>query len=208
MHKSRGHGRRTHTKHRRRSNTRLLIAVVAALACLGLLGRGAAQIVASHKSPLGPGIHVFFSPNGGCTDAIVTEINAARRTVHVEAYAFTSSPIARALVNAARRGVDVEVVLDKSNATDRYTVATFLVGQGIPTYIDAKYAIAHSKNIIIDGATIITGSFNFTKSAEYRNAETLLIIKGFPEVARKFEANFAHEQAESYPYVRKGWKSW
>src|SRR5208283_3803153 len=86
----------------------------------------------------------------------------AKRTVLVQAYSFTSAPIAKALVDAHKRGVDVEVVLDKSQKTEKYSSADFLAHAGIPTKIDSKHAIAHNKIMVIDSATVITGSFNFT----------------------------------------------
>jgi phosphatidylserine/phosphatidylglycerophosphate/cardiolipin synthase-like enzyme len=120
---------------------------------------------------------VYFSPNGGCTEAIVKEISAAKREILVQAYSFTSAPIAKALVEAHKRGVRVEAILDKSQRTEKYSSATFLANSRIPTFIDARHAIAHNKIMIIDHDTVITGSFNFTKAAEEKNAENLLIIK-------------------------------
>ena len=73
-----------------------------------------------------PAIDVYFSPNGGATHAIVQALASARQRVRVQAYSFTSAPIAKALVDARRRGVDVVVVLDSSQQTDRYSSATFL----------------------------------------------------------------------------------
>jgi phosphatidylserine/phosphatidylglycerophosphate/cardiolipin synthase-like enzyme len=124
-----------------------------------------------------PTIEVYFSPHGGCTDAIIKELNKAKSSVLVQADSFTSAPIAKALLNAHKRGVKVEVLLDKSQRIQKYSSATFLSNQGIPTKIDAQHAIAHNKVMIIDGETVITGSFNFTKAAEENNAENLLVIK-------------------------------
>jgi phosphatidylserine/phosphatidylglycerophosphate/cardiolipin synthase-like enzyme len=81
------------------------------------------------------------------------------------------------LVYAFRQGVKVEVILDKSQRTERYTSATFLTNAGISTLIDSRHAIAHNKVIIIDRETLITGSFNFTKAGKEKNAENLLIFK-------------------------------
>ena len=69
-------------------------------------------------------------------------------------------------MNAHKRGVKIEVILDKSQGTQKYSSATFLYNQGIPVKIDAQHAIAHNKVMITDGETVITGSFNFTKAAE------------------------------------------
>ncbi len=124
-----------------------------------------------------PDVSVRFSPGGGATDSIVDVINGAKSEILVEAYSFTSVPIAKALVYAHRRGVHVEAVLDKSQRTEKYSSADFLVNMGIPTYIDSAHAIMHNKVMIVDRSTIITGSFNFTKAAEERNAENLLIIR-------------------------------
>jgi len=108
-------------------------------------------------------IQVFFSPKGGCTEAVVENVGKAKLTILVQAYSFTSAPIAKALVDAAKRGVKVQVILDKSQRTEKYSDADFLLHEGVPTFIDAKHAIAHNKIIIIDSHTILTGSFNFTK---------------------------------------------
>jgi phosphatidylserine/phosphatidylglycerophosphate/cardiolipin synthase-like enzyme len=145
---------------------------------------------------------VYFSPRGGATEAIVQVIQAAQHQILVQAYGFTSAPIAKALLDAHKRGVQVLAVLDKSNETDKYSVATFLVNAGIKTLIDAEHAIAHSKVMVIDSATIITGSFNFTKKAEASNAENLLVIKEAPELVHAYEANIQAHAAHAHLYAR------
>ncbi len=146
-----------------------------------------------------PTIDVYFSPKGGCTEAVVKELGTAKKTVLVQAYSFTSAPIAKALVDAHKRGVDIRVILDKSQRTAKYSSADFVAHAGIPTFIDAKHSIAHNKIIVIDGATVLTGSFNFTKAAEEKNAENLLVIRD-KAVAEKYTANWqAHvEHSENY----------
>ncbi len=150
-----------------------------------------------------PPIQVYFSPNGGCTEAVVKELDAAKQSVLVQAYSFTSSPIAKALVEAHKRGVKVEVILDKSQRTEKYSEADFLVNMGIPTRIDDKHAIAHNKVMVIDNSKVITGSFNFTKSAEEKNAENLLVIRS-PDLAAKYTANWNAHAAHSEPYTARG----
>ncbi len=139
---------------------------------------------------------VYFSPKGGCTQAIVKEIDNATLEVLVQAYSFTSKPIAQALVNAKKRAVNVEAILDKSQKTAKYTSATFLANMKIPTYIDSKHAIAHNKIIIIDKETVITGSFNFTAAAEDKNAENVIIIKS-KELAVLYIDNFLKHKSHS-----------
>jgi phosphatidylserine/phosphatidylglycerophosphate/cardiolipin synthase-like enzyme len=90
---------------------------------------------------------------------------------------FLFAHIAKALIDAHKRGVKVEAILDKSQRSEKYTSAAFLANSRIPTFLDARHAIAHNKIMLIDRETVITGSFNFTKAAEEKNAENLLIIR-------------------------------
>jgi phosphatidylserine/phosphatidylglycerophosphate/cardiolipin synthase-like enzyme len=147
-----------------------------------------------------PTWQVYFSPKGGATEAIIRELNKAKSTVFVQAYSFTSAPIAKALLNAHKRGVKVEVILDKSQKTDEYSSATFLFNAGIPVKIDAAHAIAHNKVIIIDEETVITGSFNFTKAAEESNAENLLIIHD-KKLTERYIKNWQEHAQHSEVYV-------
>ena len=151
-----------------------------------------------------PPVEVYFSPRGGCTEAVVRELDAARQTVFVQAYSFTSKEIAVALDNAQARGVVVHVILDKSNIKDKtYSDADFLAHHGISVLIDDKHAIAHNKIMIIDRQVVITGSFNFTNQAEHSNAENLLVIHD-PVLAERYLANWHDHEAHSEPYTARG----
>jgi phosphatidylserine/phosphatidylglycerophosphate/cardiolipin synthase-like enzyme len=141
-------------------------------------------------------VQVYFSPRGGAQDALVATIGQAKDSIFVQAYSFTSAPIAKALVDAAKRGVKIEAILDKSQRSERYTGATFLRNEGIPVYIDDKHAIAHNKVMIIDATIVVTGSFNFTKAAEEKNAENLLIIRD-KEMAKIYMDNLDKHKEHS-----------
>jgi phosphatidylserine/phosphatidylglycerophosphate/cardiolipin synthase-like enzyme len=145
---------------------------------------------------------VCFSPKGGCTENIVEQINTAKSEILVQAYSFTSAPIAKALLYAHKRDVNVQVILDKSQKSGKYTSATFISNAGIPTYIDNAHAIAHNKIIIIDKETVITGSFNFTKAAEEKNAENVLVIKS-KELANVYPDNWYKHKEHSDEYGGK-----
>ncbi len=144
-------------------------------------------------------IAVYFSPGGGCTEAVVAEIAQAQKSINLQACSFTSVPIAKAIVAAHKRGVVVTAVLDKSQRTEKYSSATFLKNAGVPVSIDDKHAIAHNKIILIDGRTI-TGSFNFTKAAEEHNAENLLVIHDKAELYAAYEKNFQDHLGHSVKY--------
>ena len=90
------------------------------------------SFVIAEEKPTYCNWEVYFSPHGGCTEAIIKELNKAKNTILVQAYSFTSAPIAKALLDVHKRGVKVEVILDKSQRTQKYSSATFLFNAGIP----------------------------------------------------------------------------
>lgn len=121
---------------------------------------------------------VYFSPHGGAEDAIVREIGRAKNGIMVQAFSFTSAPIGKALVEAQKRGVQVAVILDREqNTGGKYTGATFLKNVGAKVFIDTAEGLQHNKVMVIDGGTTITGSFNFSKQAEKKNRENLLVLR-------------------------------
>jgi phosphatidylserine/phosphatidylglycerophosphate/cardiolipin synthase-like enzyme len=153
-----------------------------------------------------PRVTVCFTPGENCTDAIVQALGSARWTVLAQAYSFTSAPIAKALLDAHTRGVQVQVILDKSQRSDKYSSADFLANQGVPVVIDANHAIAHHKIIVIDGELVITGSFNFTNAAQEKNAENMLIIRD-PVLSARYARNWGAHRQHSQPYVGRGVRS-
>jgi len=148
---------------------------------------------------------VCFSPAGHCANAVIREINAARQSIYVQAYGFTHPGIAKALADAEGRGVDVEVILDKSNLSARYSEGGFVAAAGVKTYIDSRHPIAHDKVMVIDQDEVITGSFNFTRPADEKNAENLLILKSRPLAAR-YLADWRTHRAHSVAYGTAGYR--
>jgi phosphatidylserine/phosphatidylglycerophosphate/cardiolipin synthase-like enzyme len=146
---------------------------------------------------------VCFTPGGNCTDQIIEALDEAKRSILIQAYSFTSAPMAKALLEAHTRGVRVEALLDKSQRHEKYSSADFLANQGVPTTIDASHAIAPNKVMIIDGETVITGSFNFAKAAQEKNAENVLIIRD-KSVADQYMQNWQTHAQHSQPYVGRG----
>jgi phosphatidylserine/phosphatidylglycerophosphate/cardiolipin synthase-like enzyme len=101
-------------------------------------------------------------------------------------------------IGAKGRGLEVKVILDKVNETEKQgNGAKYLRSKNIEVLIDNKVAIAHNKVMVIDDKNIITGSFNFTKSAQDRNAENVLIILDDSIVAKKYITNWEKRAAVS-----------
>ena len=122
-----------------------------------------------------------FSPHQGSTALIVHTVGEAHKSVRVAAYSFTSHAIAQALIDAHGRGVDVRVVLNKSQRRSRSSMAAKVAESGVPVRFNSHYAIMHDKFIIVDDVTLETGSFNFTQAAENRNAENVLVVHDDPQ---------------------------
>lgn len=165
------------------------------------LDAGRPATVASPPAPAPPAplpsITVHFSPKGGCTESVASFIRSAKKSVHLQAYGFTSPQVADALCDRAKAGLGVEVVLDRSNSTDKHSVMQQVEACGAKSWIDAKHQIAHNKVTIIDGESVETGSFNYTQAAEIGNAENCLVIMGDTQLAAQYEANFQAHKAHS-----------
>lgn len=143
---------------------------------------------------------VYFSPNGGATQAVVEALGRARETVLVQAHTFTSVPIAKALIAAHQRGVRVEAILGRGETGVRHSSAEVLAHVGIAIRIDGQHAIANNKVIVIDGETVITGSFTFTDAAERQNVENLLLIRD-SALAARYTENWQSHSAHSARYA-------
>lgn len=138
-----------------------------------------------------------FTPQHNCTGMLIDRIKKAKQTIYMQAYSFTSYGIAHALVKAHNRGVKVKGVFDQSNFKKNYfSFAPYLKKHGIAIWEDKiRKGIAHNKVMIIDGQTVETGSFNFTKAAQKKNAENMLIIDD-KTLAQAYLANWKSRQKQ------------
>lgn len=135
---------------------------------------------------------VYFSPKGGAQDRIIELIDGAKQGVDVAMYGLTSPELAQALLRARDRGVKVRVVLDRSQAAGRSSQSGFLKANSLDVRIDRGRGIMHHKVGIIDKNTLITGSYNWTTSAENVNRENCLILTTAdnPKLIEQYENRF------------------
>ena len=159
-------------------------------------------VAKGHEIQLNTVAVVYFSPYGGCTQAIVSELDRAKTEVLIQAYSFTNDAIANALIRAHTRGVKVQIIIDKKQKWAKGSVADYERRAGIPIYVDHTHGAAHNKIMILDGAIVITGSFNFTKAAEEKNSENLLIIRS-SELAKLYIENWCKHRSHSDCYDGK-----
>ena len=120
---------------------------------------------------------IYFTPPAGAASGLIKQIDGAKKSIKVMAYGFTATNLAEALVRAKRRGVDVGLIQDEKSAQNNRETLPILLAAGIEVRSDGKHAIQHNKVMLIDDDIVITGSYNFTKSAESRNAENIMIVR-------------------------------
>ena len=139
-------------------------------------------------------IKVLFSPNGGCQEEVVQGISQAQKTIDIAMYNLTTREISQELIKAKERGVQIRVFLDKGEGNGKYSKGRYLMDKGIDVRFYAGIGLMHNKFAVIDNRILITGSFNWTASAERENQENLLIITDentVKQYAQKFEVLWA-----------------
>lgn len=179
---------------------------IAALAFAAIASTGCASIFQPTT------VNGCFTPDGGCTDAIVAEISKAQDEILVQAYSFTAKALADAIVAAQEAGVSIQIILDRSYSYTQNSASYFSTMKGIPTYLDAQHGVARSNVIIIDKKTVLTGGVSFTNEADDRYAENLVIIRSAgvaKEYLQNWEKHKGHSelytpQAKTKPFPKKG----
>lgn len=152
-------------------------------------------------------VEVLFTPWDDAERALLRVIGQARRTIHVQAYTFSSRNIGWALGEAKKRGVQVEMLTDREQASrNEHSLVHTLHDSGIPIWYEVRYAAAHNKVMIIDGedpdAVVVTGSYNFTYSAQARNSENMLIMRGNLPLTKAYLDNWRRHRQDAVPYAR------
>ena len=165
-----------------------------------------APLAAAVELPATGRIEVLFTPWDDAEGALIRELGAARQSVHVQAFLFTSRNLARALMATQARGIKVKLLADREMvAKGDNSQVPKLHEAGIAVRLETRYASAHNKIVLIDAEgdhpVVITGSYNFTFSAQARNAENLLILRGNPALARAYLANWRRHSDGAQPYI-------
>ena len=184
-----------------------LRATALALACAWTLlavaathAHATATVVPLPAPSAGAQVQVFFSPDDGTDRAIAQAMAQARQRIWIAGYYFTSSVLAKAIDQAHERGLDVRVVLDRSQVSLRYSSATYFHNHGVPLWINARYPVMHHKFVVIDQDTVGFGSMNFTRAGAQQNAENFNLFRRWPQLAGTYAAEFQRLQKESVKY--------
>jgi phosphatidylserine/phosphatidylglycerophosphate/cardiolipin synthase-like enzyme len=151
---------------------------------------------------------IAFTPGDDAARIVIDAVRAAKDQILVQAFSFTHRDIAQALIGAHARGVDVRVIADaEQTELIENTVVPELAAAGVPVFLDGEHVAAHNKVMVIDEdhpwAAVITGSYNFTFAAQFRNAENLVLLRGGPRIIRAYADNWRRHRVHSRPYQRR-----
>ncbi|MDB5764124.1 MAG: phospholipase family protein [Herminiimonas sp.] len=152
-------------------------------------------------------LQAAFAPWDNVEGVITDAIDGAKRQILVQAYMLTSKEIAATLIAAKRRGVDVRVLADNEQHINiESSKLPDLAAAGIAIWLETKYRNAHNKIIVIDAATpdatVITGSFNFTWTAQRMNAENILVSRKNALLASRYALNWERHRLDATPYKK------
>jgi phosphatidylserine/phosphatidylglycerophosphate/cardiolipin synthase-like enzyme len=138
-----------------------------------------------------------FSRRGDAAPALVNMLDQARSSIHVAIYGLTNPQIVDTLLEAKRRGVDVALKLDKVESAGKAqaVMITKLQAAGVPVEVSEQSRLLHHKFAVIDGRYVVTGSYNWTESAERRNRENMVILE-CAEMVEAFSAEWESIQRD------------
>jgi phospholipase D len=145
-------------------------------------------------------VQACFSPQGKCSAHILREIEMAKKELLVAVYAFTSDELSNALVQAKKRGVVVQIVVDREfDLTNQNSKGKFFDAQKIPLrrvsgtrpkLAEKDAGLMHQKFAVIDRRIVLTGSYNWTYSADSLNDENLLLFRDAGPLAEEYRRAF------------------
>lgn len=154
-------------------------------------------------------MQVAFPPWDDAESLLLETLARAQHEILVQAFLMTSRPIVASLIAAKQRGLDVRVLADaRQHADHPVSLLGALADKGIPVWLETRYRHAHNKIMVIDDGTkdvvVVTGSYNFTRSAQRMNSENLILIRGNSELARLFRQNWERHRNEASELTSAG----
>lgn len=130
-----------------------------------------------------------FSPGDNCINTIVGQLGSARTSADICVFTITDNRITSAIRDAYRRGVKVQVITDNEKMFDEGSDIEGLRVMGIPVRVDVTEYHMHHKFALFDGATVLTGSYNWTRGAAEFNEENL-VVTNHPRLVQRFAEVF------------------
>jgi phosphatidylserine/phosphatidylglycerophosphate/cardiolipin synthase-like enzyme len=167
---------------------RIILSIILCIGAINLFNPAFAT--ADEDSKTGANVKVLFSPKGGISKELLGMYKAAKTDIKIAVFSFTTKYQARGLIAAQKRGVKVQVLLDKKNAERGSSLGPYLAREGITVrYYSAPGGSMHHKFIIVDDKNLATGSYNLSNDAEFRNSESMLFTSN-TKLVSDFKAEF------------------
>jgi phosphatidylserine/phosphatidylglycerophosphate/cardiolipin synthase-like enzyme len=135
----------------------------------------------------GMAVENYFSPPDRVMDKLVQYVQGAKKSIHFIIFTYTDADLAAAMIASSKAGVEVQGVIENRGASQGALGSLFCAK--LPVKTDGNKYTMHHKVIIIDGQTVITGSFNFTKAADTANDDNILVLHS-PGVASFYEQEY------------------
>lgn len=131
----------------------------------------------------GQQVEMWFLPdNTHATQKIKELVKGAKKTIRVAMFTWTREDMAKAMIDAKKRGIDVRVAMDRSSTQGASKkIADMLQKGGVPVFMNKGAALLHHKFMYIDGATLVNGSANWTKAAFTQNDDCFMILNGMTD---------------------------
>jgi len=118
---------------------------------------------------------IYFSPGKECLNGIISTLESAKKSIKICVFTISDNRIAETIRKMFEKGIDVKIISDNDKRFDKGADVIYLAKLGIPTRIDETKAHMHHKYAVIDDKISITGSYNWTRSAEKYNYENVII---------------------------------
>jgi phosphatidylserine/phosphatidylglycerophosphate/cardiolipin synthase-like enzyme len=176
-----------------------------ALLCAGVIGVGFNPCAQASGCSKRAEMRAYFTPWDDAEGALRQALERAQYSIHVQTYILTSRTIAKALAQAAQRGVRVIIMADaQQHDHQRGSQLGWLATQGVTIRLETLYASAHNKIVLIDAQTpqavVITGSYNLTYSAQANNAENILFIACDLALTQAYLRNWERHFKDASPF--------
>ncbi|HTH39972.1 MAG TPA: phospholipase D family protein [Rhodocyclaceae bacterium] len=178
---------------------------LAGIAAFGLMLGWNGNILAGEVLPAAGTVEVAFSPWDDAEGLVLRTLASAKQSIRVQAYVLTSRNIAAALQQAKERGLDVRLLADREQMErNDNSLVPQMAAAGVAVRLETRYSAAHNKVLILDAdgphPVVVTGSYNFSWSAQARNAENLLVLRDNPRLAKAYRDNWQRQWDEAEPF--------
>ena len=135
---------------------------------------------------------VYFTPSMECENHIIKLLKNAKKHIDIAVYSINNKNITQALYETKERGIPIRILTDRTQAGGRGAKAFELYSNGFNIKVHSKNRIEHNKFVVVDGETVMTGSYNWTNPASLKNSENCVMIWNDPRTVTEYQKRFEY----------------